>query len=226
MVVARLPPTLDAFMNRSALLLSLFITCFVMCATAGASETEEATLESIQSRNDELERRQGEMLQRAKKQLEGLEDGPRREQLKRLLAEIERRMQEPRKLYLAPSSKMTAEMHAYHARMIRRIEDCGTRNFPKRQGKSIYGKGLVAVTLDRSGKALEIEILESSGEKLLDAHVAKLVRASSPFGDVPQRAILESSRPFDLIVVLTGFDFKHDDSPVEALDEKERCRWR
>lgn len=165
------------------------------------------------------------MHQRLKKELEGLDDSPRREELKRLLAEIERRMQDSRKLYLAPSSKMTADMRAYHARMLRRIEDCGSRNFPKRAGKSVYGKGLAAITLDRSGKAVNTEILESSGKKLLDLHIARVVRASSPFGALPQQAVVESTRPFDSIVIVTRFDFNNDEAPVEPLDEKERCLW-
>lgn len=181
-----------------------------------------------QRKVDELEREQAQLVQRLKKQLEdeGAAGDPRREELRRILAEIEKRMERSQKLYLRPSTKLTAEMEIYHARMLRKIEDCGTRNFPKRHGKSVYGKGLVAVTLDRNGKALETEILESSGVTLLDMHMAKLVRASSPFGALPPKVMLdEDLKPFYSVVILTSFNFEDNDQPVDPIDEKQRCKW-
>lgn len=186
----------------------------------------EKTPAEISSRLEQLEREQAKLRKRITEQLDQMDDGPRREELKGLLAEIERRMINSRKLYLAPSARMTEEMKIYHARLIRRIEDCGTRNFPKENGKSIYGKGLMAVTLDRAGKAVETEILESSGSKALNSHMARIVRASSPFGPIPKQVRAEGEQPFELLVVLTRFDFTHDAGPTQDLDEKERCRWK
>ena len=218
--------TLDACMLPTLLSFVVALATvgtFPSSVLAGASGSPPT---SADSRMQELELEQAKLRKRMTEQLDQMDDGPRREELRRLLAEIDRRTTDSRKLYLAPSARMTEEMKTYHARLIRKIEDCGTRNFPKENGKSIYGKGLMAVTLDRAGRAVETEILESSGRKALNSHMARIVRASSPFGPIPKRVRAEGEGPFELLVVLTRFDFTHDDGPTGDLDEKERCRWR
>jgi len=36
----------------------------------------------------------------------------------------------------------------------------------------------------------------------------------------------DSAKPFDLVVVVSAFNFENDAAPVPTLDEKERCKWR
>lgn len=190
------------------------------------AHSAEPTIDEAQVKLERMEREQRQLLRTVKKQLEELKDSPRREELKQLAAEIEARMKsEPRILYLSPNSNMTTEMQAYHKRVIRRMEDCGTRNFPKRDGKSVYGKGMAAVTLDQSGRATKTEILESSGERILDVHFGKVVQASSPFGVLPKRLTPTQASPYQFVVLVTSFQFGKDESPVEPIEERERCKW-
>jgi protein TonB len=212
-------------MRRPSLsLLLVLVSLVAQTSPAGTSEGSESAA-STDARLQALEREQADLHGRLKEQLDRMEDSPRREELKRRFAEIERRMGS-RKLYLPPSARMTEEMLQYHSRMTRKIEECGTRNFPKQNGKSVYGKGILAVTLDRSGKALGIEIVETSGKKFLDSHMSRVVRSSAPFGPLPSRVLAERERPFEQLVVFTRFDFARDDAPVPVLEDKERCRWQ
>lgn len=189
--------------------------------TSNISQTSQAKVQ-------ELEAQQKALASQIKQQLDDLPDSPKRQELKRLLAEIEKRMAQskPATLYLSPSAKLTPEMAQYHAQMVRKIEDCGTRHFPKVKGKSVYGKGLVIVTLDLNGKVHNTHIAESSGKPMLDKYMAKVVRASSPFGVLPAQAHLDQLRPFEQLVYVTRFNFEHDPLPDDNVAVADRCVWR
>src|SRR5947207_1012901 len=77
----------------------------------------------------------------------------RRQQLK-LLAEIERRIQEenarPRKRYVTPATR--EEVFAiYYDGLRRKIEDKGTRNFPQAAGRPLYGQLVLQLTVGFNG---------------------------------------------------------------------------
>jgi protein TonB len=148
--------------------------------------------------------------------------------MRRRLADIEKRVRDlPHVLYIGgASSKFTPEMDAYYARMRRRLEDCGTRNFPQRNGARVYGKGAIAMSLDSAGAVTETEIIETSGDPLVDSQMVRVVRAASPFGEVPARPTPDTTRPYTKFVVYTAFDFEHSERPSEKLAESERCKWR
>lgn len=73
---------------------------------------------------------------------------------------------------------------SYYARFARRLEDAGSSSFPKENGKSIYGRAIVLVTLNRSGGIERIRVSESSS-KILEDHTIALIRSLAPFEPIP-----------------------------------------
>jgi protein TonB len=199
-------------------LLFCALSCLAATGTYAAGQTDKASIEDLQRKIAEREREQQELLT----ELSETEEKELARQTQAIAAEIAR--PRPRKSYLTPGSKMSAEMQAYFARFNRKIEDCGTRHFPKIEGKSVYGEGIATITLDPDGKAISTEIEVSSGQSLIDEHIAKVVRASSPFGLFPKK----ERRVTDFFVIVTRFKLVRakSDDPEVTLDPKDRCVWR
>lgn len=135
----------------------------------------------------------------------------KRRQLTKLLAEIERRINEenarPKKRYVSPATR--EEVYAvYYEALRRRIEERGTRNFPEVSGQKLYGELTVLITIDQDGRALSAEVVESSGQASLDRRAIGIVTAAGPFGrfseGMRQRA--------DQIVVVSRFRFTRNET--------------
>ena len=78
----------------------------------------------------------------------------KRKQLIKILAEIERRINEenarPKKRYISPATR--EEVYAiYYDELRRKIEDRGTVNFPEQAGKKLYGELTMARLAQASG---------------------------------------------------------------------------
>jgi protein TonB len=135
----------------------------------------------------------------------------KRRQLVKLLAEIERRINEenarPRKRYISPATR--EEVYAvYYDALRRRIEDRGTSHFPEVAGKKMYGELTMIVTVNHDGRVLDTEVVETSGNLALDRRAQTIARAAGPFGRfndaMRQRA--------DQIVVVSRFRFTRDET--------------
>jgi protein TonB len=140
----------------------------------------------------------------------------RRRQLLRLLAEIEKRINEenarPKKRYISPATR--EEVYAiYYDALRRRIEERGTRDFPEHQGQKIYGELTMNVTVDAQGRVVEAEIVRPSKSRLLDRRALAIVRAAAPFG--PFTAAMRSQA--DQIVVTSRFRFTRDEGLETSL---------
>lgn len=207
----------------SALSLVLLLgTGAAQCAPASAA----ASAPGEEARLSAMEQRQQSMLAQTRQKVESLPDSPRRDALLQRLRDIERRTEvQHHTAYVSSSSPMTGDMKAYYARFVRRIEDCGTRHFPQRDGKSVYGKAVASITLDRQGVATRTEVVRSSGNRLVDRHVAKLVRASSPFGPLPVRIAPEQAGDIAALVVVTAFNFERDEKDPVPIADQEQCHW-
>ncbi len=147
------------------------------------------------------------------------EQDERRRQLLRLLAEIEKRINEenarPKKRYISPATR--EEVYAlYYDGLRRRIEERGTRNFPEWQGRKLYGELTMNVTVDALGRVVDAEIVRSSQSRLLDQQAVAIVRAASPFG--PFSAAMR--RQADQIVVTSRFRFTRDDGMETSLSTR------
>jgi protein TonB len=145
----------------------------------------------------------------------------RRRQLLRLLAEIEKRINEenarPKKRYISPATR--EEVYAiYYDKLRRKIEERGTRDFPEARGKKLYGELTMNVTIDSRGQVVDAEIVRPSSLRALDQRAVAIVRAASPFGNFSP----EMRKQADQIVITSRFRFTHEDGLETSLSNAER----
>jgi len=142
---------------------------------------------------------------------EAQEREERRRQLFKLLAEIERRVNEenarPKKRYISPATR--EEVYAvYYDRLRRKIEDRGTENFPTAAGRKMYGELTMILTVDREGRVLDAEVVLTSGNLALDRRAMAIARSAGPFGRFSEAM----RRQADQIVVVSRFKFTRDET--------------
>jgi len=190
--------------------------------------------EDARRRIDQLQQEQQQLLAQIRREIAALpppdpqrekgtplerEQEDRRKQLLRLLAQIEKRVNDenarPKKRYISPATR--EEVYAlYYDGLRRRIEERGTRDFPEVGGRKLYGELTMNVTIDATGRVIEAEIVKPSKSKRLDAQAIAIVQAASPFG--PFTAAMRAKA--DQIVVTSRFRFTRegglDAQPVEA----------
>lgn len=150
-------------------------------------------------------------LQGAAQSTEAARKEQRRQLLSRQLAQIEQQVlatqSGPRKRYISPSTQ-EVPYAVYYDRMRRAIELQGTENFPHSEGRKLYGKLIMAITVDSQGQLVSTEVLEPSHSPQLDARAIAIVRNTAPFGPFSKRMRQHS----DQIVVVTRFRFARDES--------------
>jgi protein TonB len=130
----------------------------------------------------------------------------RRRQLLRLLAEIEKRINEenarPKKRYISPATR--EEVYAlYYDGLRRRIEDRGTRDFPEYKGQKLYGELTMNITIDSRGQVVEADVVRPSKSPQLDRRAVAIVHAAGPFGRFSEAMRGQA----DQIVVTSRFRF-------------------
>ena len=140
----------------------------------------------------------------------------RRRQLVRMLAEIERRVNEenarPKKRYISPATR--EELYAlYYDGLRRKIEDRGTRNFPEHQGRKLYGELTMNITVDAEGRVVETDIVQPSSSPVLDKRAVAIVHAAAPFG--PFTSAMR--RKADQLVITSRFRFTREDGLETTL---------
>ena len=145
----------------------------------------------------------------------------RRRQLLKLLAEIEKRINEenarPKKRYISPATR--EEIYAlYYDHLRRKIEDRGTRDFPEVNGKKLYGELTMNVTVDAQGKVVEAEVVRPSKSKTLDKRAIAIVYGAAPFG--PFTPAMKSQA--DQIVVTSRFRFTREDGLEASMSQSVR----
>ena len=180
--------------------------------------------EDAQQKMDALQEQQTQLLAQLRQQLAALpppdprpasqsnassEQEDKRRQLIKLLAEIEKRINEenarPKKRFISPATR--EEVYAiYYDAMRRKVEDKGTDNFPEQGGKKLYGELTMIVTVNHDGRVLETEIVQGSGNHLLDKRAQAIARAAGPFGSFNA----EMRRQADQIAVVSRFKFTRD----------------
>lgn len=180
--------------------------------------------EERQRQLDALQEQQATMLTQIQQQLAALpEFDPRensqqqereqqeqkRKQLLKLLAEIEKRINEenarPKKRYISPATR--EEVFAlYYDALRRKVEDKGTQNFPEHQGQKLYGDLVMILTVNHDGRVLETEIVQGSGNPTLDRRAQAIAHAAGPFGHFGPGMRSKA----DQIAVVARFSFTHD----------------
>jgi protein TonB len=109
----------------------------------------------------------------------------KRRQLVKLLAEIEKRINEenarPKKRYISPATK-EAVYAVYYDSLRRKVEDKGTENFPENKGRKLYGELVMILTVNHDGRVLATEVVQGSGNRMLDTRAEAIARAAGPYG--------------------------------------------
>jgi protein TonB len=149
------------------------------------------------------------------------EQEERRRQLLKLLASIEKRINEensrPRKRYVSPATR--EEVYAQYAdRLRRRIEDRGTRDFPEYQGRKLYGELTMNVTVDVEGRVVGAEVVKPSSTAFLDRRALAIVHAAAPFGRFTPGMRAQA----DQIVLTSRFRFTREDGVEASLSAAAR----
>ncbi|MBP6899223.1 MAG: TonB family protein [Burkholderiaceae bacterium] len=205
-------------------------------ATAQVELGESA--DEARKRIEQLQQQQQQLLATVRRELASLpppdpqreagnpqarEQDERRRQLLKLLAEIEKRIQEenarPRKRYISPATQ-EAVYAIYYDRLRRKVEERGTRDFPVHQGKKLYGELTMNITVDASGRVVDAEVVQGSGSKILDRRALAIVRAAQPFGAFSGKMLDQA----DQIVVSSRFRFTRDEGLATTLSERPASR--
>lgn len=143
--------------------------------------------------------------------VENSEREEKRRQLIELLAEIEKRVNEenarPKKRYVSPATREAAYA-IYVDALRRRIEARGTENFPEAAGKKLYGALTMLVTINHDGSVIGADVVESSGNLLLDRRAQAIVRSIGNFGKFSDAM----RRQTDQIVLPSRFRFTRDET--------------
>lgn len=198
--------------------------------SVAGDETEEKAQRQLQK----LQEQQTLLLARVKDQLAALppselsqaamspdqiEREQKRRQLIELLAEIERRINQenirPRKRYISPATR-EAVYAIYYDHLRRAIEDKGTENFPRKDGKKLYGELVMSVTVNFDGQVIETRIEKSSGNRTLDRRAEAITRSAASFGHFSEGM----RRQADQIVVISSFKFTRDATLETRLTSK------
>lgn len=133
----------------------------------------------------------------------------KRRQLVKLLAEIEKRINEenarPKKRYISPATREEAYAVYYDA-LRHKVEDKGTENFPEQGGRKLYGALTMVVTVNHDGRVLGTEVVQGSGNATLDRRAEAIARASGPFEPFTP----EMRRKADQIAMVARFKFTRE----------------
>ena len=190
--------------------------------------------EDAQKKVEAMQEQQTQLLAQIKKQLAVMpppdpktpnndpvkaERDEKRKQLIKILAEIEKRINEenarPKKRYISPATLEGVEA-IYMSKFKDKVEMLGTKNFPTLAGNKLYGELVMVIYLNAKGGVMETEIAMSSGNKSLDRIAQTIVKAGAPYGNFSQSMLKE----FQVIVTTSRFKFTRD----ETLETKVTTR--
>lgn len=117
-------------------------------------------------------------------------DLQRREAIAQLAAELRRKQVEyakrPKVKYLTANTREYAYA-AYMRGWSDRVERVGNLNYPEEaRRRGLHGDVLLTVVLNLDGSIKSIDVIQSSGHKILDAAAERIVRLAAPFPPAPQ----------------------------------------
>jgi protein TonB len=114
----------------------------------------------------------------------------RQQVIAQLAAELRNKKEDyakrPKVKYLTASTKEYA-FAAYMRGWSDRVERVGNLNYPEEaRRRGLHGDVLLTVVLNLDGSIKSIEVIRSSGERILDAAAERIVRLASPFPAAPK----------------------------------------
>jgi protein TonB len=91
----------------------------------------------------------------------------------------------------------------------RKIESVGNLNYPQKARKDkLYGSLRLMVAILADGSLKEVELLDSSGHKVLDDAAIRIVRLSAPYAPFPD----ELRKSTDVLEIIRTWQFKKNSS--------------
>ncbi len=119
-----------------------------------------------------------------------LDTEQRKMEMAKLAQEIERENEQyakrPKRKYISANTK-EYEFAAYMRAWVARIERIGNLNYPdEARRQQLHGQLVLTVGLDRQGKIKSIDVIQSSGHKILDDAAIRITRLAEPFPALPE----------------------------------------
>lgn len=120
------------------------------------------------------------------------EELKRRQAIAQLAAELRKKKvdyaKRPKVKYLTASTREYAYA-AYMRGWSDRVERVGNLNYPEEaRQRGLHGDVLLTVVLNLDGSIKNIEVIQSSGQKVLDTAAERIVRLAAPFPPAPRSA--------------------------------------
>lgn len=114
----------------------------------------------------------------------------RKVEMARLAAEMRDLSQQyakrPKRKYISANTREYAYAK-YMQAWVNRVERIGNLNYPdEARRRELHGQLVLTVGLKRNGEVKSIDIIQSSGHKLLDEAAIRIVRLATPFAPIPQ----------------------------------------
>jgi protein TonB len=111
-------------------------------------------------------------------------------EMAKLATEIQRESQayakRPHKKYISANTKEYAYA-AYMAAWVARVERIGNLNYPDdARREHVHGDLVLTVALNRDGAIRSVDVIHSSGHKVLDDAAIRIVRLAAPFPPIPK----------------------------------------
>ncbi|WP_369600769.1 energy transducer TonB [Hahella sp. SMD15-11] len=111
----------------------------------------------------------------------------------------------PRVTRLDSVSARKSVSAAYVDQMVRKLERLGNLNYPtEARTQRLHGKVRVVIVVEPDGQVADVEILQSSGHKVLDDAVLNIVRQAGNFGPFTE----EMRKEMDRLEVIRTFSFQ------------------
>lgn len=130
-------------------------------------------------------------------------------QIVALKSQIDLRRQEiakaPKKRVISTMSTKSHQDAAYLENWRRRIVTVGNIHYPKAADQQkIYGRVRLLIAMRADGNVKSIEILESSGKKILDQGAVKIIRLAAPFEAFSQ----QMRKNTDVLEIIRTIEFE------------------
>jgi len=118
------------------------------------------------------------------------EDDQRKLEMAKLAQEIQRESEQyakrPKRKYISANTK-EYEFAAYMRAWVARIERIGNLNYPdEARRQQMHGQLVLTVGLTRDGHVKSVDVIQSSGHKVLDDAAVRIVHLAEPFPALPE----------------------------------------
>jgi protein TonB len=146
--------------------------------------------------------------------------GQTRAQITRMEAEVRKEISDynarPHRVQIGPSTRY-ASYAMYYTQWIDRVERYGNVNYPPEARGKIYGDLILSVSLNQDGSIYndEINIMQSSGFKVLDRAAKATIKMAAPFAPFDE-AMRKDFTVYELIV---KFSYTKGDGFAAAFEK-------